>query len=58
MIIANNIEDIKEAVYNANEDTYLDRMKSVCNNFKAFKDYAVTEDWMYDRVYKNYDQTC
>lgn len=37
------------------EDTYIQKMESVNNNFLKFKDYAVTEDWLYYNVLNEYE---
>jgi len=55
MIIVNSLEDLEEAVYNSNESSYENFLKGVNNNFELFKDYAITEDWMYENIYKDYD---
>ena len=58
IVVVNNIQEIQDAVYNLDESSYVERKASVLDNFELFREYAITEDWMYDNVFKEYDKAC
>lgn len=55
MFLVESLEDIKKIVYNLDDDAYTERLPSVHKNFNLFKDYSVTEDWLYENIYRDYE---
>lgn len=53
MIIANTLEEIVNAVETLTEKDYIDRIEYVKENFNRAKNYAVTEDWIYENILKD-----
>lgn len=52
IIQVSSLEEIAEVVANLNESNYISRMEYIQNNFSIAQDYAITEDWMYENVFK------
>ena len=52
MIIVNDVEEIKEAVANLTESQYINMKPFIEKNIELAKQYAVTEDWMYENIFK------
>jgi hypothetical protein len=65
MIIVNNINEIKQAISgltSSGEDgeitaamIYEGKRKSIDRNFELFKQYAITDDWLYHNIFKKYE---
>lgn len=53
MIIADTFEEIISAVETLTEKDYIDRIEYVKENFNRAKNYAVTEDWIYENILKH-----
>lgn len=53
MIITNTFEEIISAVETLTEKDYIDRLEYVKENFNRAKNYAVTEDWIYENILKD-----
>ena len=49
-------EEFLDLLPKLTEDTYNKKIDSVKSNFIKFKDYAITEDWLYYNVLKDYDK--
>jgi len=52
MYIVNNLHEIKTTVENLNEIDYISKMEYIKSNFELAKKYAITEDWMYENIFK------
>ena len=50
--IVNNLQDIKNIIDNLGENDYFNKIEYIKNNFEFAKKYAVTEDWMYENIFK------
>lgn len=53
IIVVNSLEEIKQVVASLNEKEYASRAEAVQNNLRLMHNYAVTEDWMYENIFKN-----
>jgi hypothetical protein len=53
MIIVNSVDEIREAVASLSEKEYLDRIDYITNNAELARKYDVTEDWMYENIFKH-----
>ncbi len=53
MIIVNNLEEIRTAVESLNENQYSIRQEAIENNLRLMQRYAITEDWMYENIFKD-----
>ena len=53
MILINSLEDLQEVLGNLNESYYISKLDHINNNFIKAQKYAITEDWMYDNIFKN-----
>lgn len=53
MIIANSAEEIVERVGKLGEKDYIDRIEYVHANLEKGRNYDVTEDWMYENIFKD-----
>jgi hypothetical protein len=53
MIIIDGPEGIQNIVDSLNEETYLSKIEYIKNNIELAKKYAVTEDWMYENIFKD-----
>lgn len=53
-IIVNDADEIREAVANLTEDQYILMLPYIEANIELAKKYAVTEDWMYKNIFKEY----
>lgn len=53
MIIVNSVDEIREAVATLSEKEYLDRIDYITNNAELARKYDVTEDWMYENIFKH-----
>ena len=51
-----SLDEFLELLPTLNEDTYNKKISSVKYNFKKFKEYAITEDWLYYNVLKDFDR--
>ena len=66
MIIVNNINEIKQTLSGLNlsgEDgeisaavVYEGKKKAIQRNFELFKQYAITDDWLYENVFKPWEK--
>lgn len=52
MIIVNSAEEIIECVGKLTENDYVTKLEFVHKNFEEAKKYDVTEDWMYENIFK------
>lgn len=52
-IIVNDVDEIREAVANLTEDQYILMLPYIEANIELAKKYAVTEDWMYENIFKD-----
>lgn len=52
MIIIEDGSNIQEVVDSLNEEDYNSRMEYVRKNAELARQYAITEDWMYDNIFK------
>ena len=52
MIIVNSLEEIAEAVASLTESQYISKMEYIKDNLELAKQYAITEDWMYNNILK------
>ena len=53
MIIVNNLEEVQAVVGTLNENEYIKRIEAVKKNLELAKQYAITEDWMYENIFKD-----
>ena len=53
MIIVNNLEEVQAMVGTLNENEYIKRIEAVKKNLELAKQYAITEDWMYENIFKD-----
>ena len=53
MFIVNSLEEIQQIVGQLNESEYSKRIEHIRNNNLTFRQYAVTEDWMYENILKD-----
>ena len=53
MIIENNLEEVQAVVGTLNENEYIKRIEAVKKNLELAKQYAITEDWMYENIFKD-----
>lgn len=54
IIVVNSLEEIKQAVASLNEKEYALRAEAVQNNLRLMRNYAITEDWMYENIFKDF----
>lgn len=52
MIIVNSLEEILEVVVSLTESQYISKMEYIKENLELAKQYAITEDWMYENIFK------
>jgi hypothetical protein len=53
MIVVNSLEEIQEVVGSLTENDYLSRIEYIKDNIELAKQYAITEDWMYENILKD-----
>ena len=53
IIVVNSLEEIQEVVGSLTENDYLSRIEYIKENIELAKQYAVTEDWMYENIFKD-----
>ena len=58
MIIVKNINEIKQAIIDltsSGKDIYKEKRESIDKNFELFKQYAITDDWLYHNIFKKHE---
>lgn len=55
IIVVDSLEDIQQAVGNLSENDYYSRIEAIKDNLEKAKAYTVTEDWMYENIFKTLD---
>ena len=58
MIIVENINEIKQTIIDltsSGKDIYKEKRESIDKNFELFKQYAITDDWLYHNIFKNHE---
>ena len=53
IIVVNSLEEIQEVVGSLTENDYLNRIEYIKENIELAKQYAITEDWMYENILKD-----
>ena len=53
IIVVNSLEEIQEVVGSLTENDYLTRIEYIKENIELAKQYAITEDWMYENILKD-----
>jgi glycosyltransferase involved in cell wall biosynthesis len=53
IIVVNSLEEIQEVVGSLTESDYISRIEYIKENIELAKQYAVTEDWMYENILKD-----
>jgi hypothetical protein len=53
IITFNHIDDLKDIIYNLNEDVYNLKLESVINNFNEAKKYILPDDIIYNKLKEN-----
>lgn len=53
IIVVNNLEEIQEVVATLDEKEYIKRTEFIKKNLELAMQYTVTEDWMYDHIFKD-----
>jgi len=52
MIIFNDVEEIGDILSSLNEELYDSMLPYARENFKIAQDYILSEDWMYENIFK------
>jgi hypothetical protein len=52
MLIFNEVDEMEYILNSLNDDLYKDMMPYAKENFEIAKQYVLSEDWMYENIFK------
>ena len=52
MIVFNEVDEMEYILNSLNDDLYKDMMPYAKENFEIAKQYVLSEDWMYENIFK------